>query len=246
MVYLRTTEFIQGDELSGSCTIGFSLEDERDPIQDPVDGPGRYVVTWCRWAIINVCLKANFEFYFYRVLQNGTHGPTAISYFHLPSLRPPVDTIVALLDVPPQGALHVPMLLTLTIRNYHSTRSANIVVQLEPDSMDGFVVSGLRNGRVPVLLPGSEEKLIWNIIPIECGFVKVPRIKVTDRRKAIPGSQGSNEIGANVDAVAGDLIKVVNIRRGVRQDDIQIEGSDSVNQSSIDEQEVSVTVLVLP
>ena len=112
--------------------------------------------------------------------------------------------------------------------------------------MDGFVVSGLRNGRVPVLLPGSEEKLIWNIIPIECGFVKVPRIKVTDRRKAIPVSQGTNEIGANVDTLAGDLIKVVNIRRGVRQDDIQIEGSDSVNRSSTDEQEVSATVLVLP
>ena len=161
-------------------------------------------------------------------------------------MRPPVDTIVALLDVPPQGTLHVPILLTLTIRNYHPTRSANIVVQLEPDSMDGFVVSGLRNGRVPVLLPGSEEKLIWNIIPIECGFVKVPRIKVTDRRKAIPVSQGTNEISANVDALAGDLIKVVNIRRGVRQDDIHIEGSDSVNQSSTDEQEVSATVLVLP
>ena len=112
--------------------------------------------------------------------------------------------------------------------------------------MDGFVVSGLRNGRVPVLLPGSEEKLIWNIIPIECGFVKVPRIKVTDRRKAIPVSQGTNEISANVDALAGDLIKVVNIRRGVRQDDIHIEGSDSVNHSSTDEQEVSATVLVLP
>lgn len=243
MVYSRTTEFIQGDEISGSCTISFSLEDERDPIQDPVDGPGRYVVTWCRWAIIVVLVLRFLRFQCNRVLQNGTHGPAAISYFHLPSLRPPVNTVVALLDVPPQGTLHVPMLLTLTIRNYHPTRSANIVVQLEPDSMDGFVVSGLRNGRVPVLLPGSEEKLIWNIIPIECGFVKVPRIKVTDRRKTIPGSQGAAEISANVDAFAGDLVKVVNIRR---EDDSQIEGSDPVNQSSTDEREVSATVLVLP
>ena len=154
-----------------------------------------------------------------------------------------MDSIVALLDVPPQGTLHVPMFLTLTIRNYHLTRSANIIVQLEPDSMDGFVVSGLRNGRVPVLLPGSEEKLIWNIIPIECGFVKVPRIKVTDRRKTIPGSQGTNEVGANVDAFAGDQVKVVNLRRGVRQDDSLIEGSDSVNNQTSDE---PATVLVLP
>ena len=112
--------------------------------------------------------------------------------------------------------------------------------------MDGFVVSGLRNGRVPVILPGSEEKLIWNIIPIECGFVKVPRIKVTDRRKAIPDSQAPKEIGANADAFTGDLIKVVNISRGVPQDDSQMEGSDSVNQFSIDEQEIPATVLVLP
>ena len=157
-----------------------------------------------------------------------------------------MDNIVALLDVPTQGKLHVSMFLTLTIRNYHPTRSANIVVQLEPDSMNGFVVSGLRNGRIPVLLPGSEEKLIWNIIPIECGFVKVPRIKVTDKRKTIPGSQGTNEFGANVDAFAGDPVKVVNIGRGVRQDDSQIEGSDPVNNEASDEQEVSATVLVLP
>jgi hypothetical protein len=155
-----------------------------------------------------------------------------------------VDNVVALLDVPPQGTLHVPMSLTLTIRNYHPTRSANIIVQLESDSMDGFVVSGLRNGRVPVLLPGSEEKLIWNIIPIECGYVKVPRIKVTDRRKAIAQPQGTNESGVTPDAVVGDLIKVVHVMRGVLQDDGQLEGGEAVNAT--DEQEVLTTVLVLP
>ena len=48
MVYSHTTDFIQGDEISGSCTISFSLEDEQDHIQDHIDGPGQYVVTWCR------------------------------------------------------------------------------------------------------------------------------------------------------------------------------------------------------
>ena len=144
-----------------------------------------------------------------------------------------MDSIVALLDVSPQGTLHVSMSLTLTIRNYHPTRSANILVQLEPDSMDGFVVSGLRDGRVPVLLPGSEEKLIWNIIPIECGYVKVPQIKVTDRRNAVPGPQG--ESGATTDAFPGDVIKVVDVRREVRQ-----------SGSSTDEQETLPTILVLP
>ena len=55
-------EFIQGDEISGSCTISFSLEDERDLIQDPVDGPGRYVVTWCRWAIVIVLVGRFLRF----------------------------------------------------------------------------------------------------------------------------------------------------------------------------------------
>ena len=106
--------------------------------------------------------------------------------------------------------------------------------------MDGFVVSGLRNGRVPVLLPGSEEKLIWNILPIECGYVKVPRIKVMDRRKAISTSQGT-EPDANSDTFDGDLIKVIDLRRDA------VEGSDFVNnRSSIDEREGLATILVLP
>ena len=188
---------------------------------------------------------AGLELQLHRILQNGNHGPTATSSFSLPFLRPPMDSIVALLDVAPQGTLHIPMPLTLTIRNYHSTRSANIVVQLEPDSLDGFVVSGLRNGRVPVLLPGSEEKLTWNILPIECGYVKVPRIKVTDRRNAISNSQSTNEPDANTEAFVGDMIKVIDSRRDMRQDDSQIEGGDSViNQP--DEQDRLATILVLP
>jgi len=155
-----------------------------------------------------------------------------------------VDNIVALLDVPPQGTLHVPMSLTLTIRNYHPTRSANIVVQLDPDSLDGFVVSGLRTGRVPVLLPGSEEKLIWNILPIECGYVKVPKIKVVDKRKAISSSQGTSEPGANTDTFVGDVIKVIDSRHEIRQDDSHVEGGDA--QSFVDEQGRLGTILVLP
>jgi trafficking protein particle complex subunit 11 len=104
--------------------------------------------------------------------------------------------------------------------------------------------SGLRNARVPVLLPGSEEKLIWNI---ECGYVKVPRIKVIDGRKAISSSQDTNEPGANTEGFAGDVIKVIDLRRDrMRQDESQIEGGDSFNnQSSADEQERLATILVL-
>lgn len=168
----------------------------------------------------------NFEFQNYihpndavicaRILEHGDHGSKAISYFPLPALRPPSDTLVALLDVPPKATLHTPISISLTIRNYHPTRAANVTVHLEPDSLDAFVVSGVRNGRVPVLLPGSEEKLVWRMIPIECGYVKLPRIKVIDRRKAIPVSQSSGEPGAAAEASTGEIIKVIDLRYDMR------------------------------
>lgn len=65
-----------------------------------------------------------------------------------------------------------------------------------------------------MLLPETEATLFWKLIPVECGFVKVPKIKVIDRRKAIvapgqephvpppePGSEGE-----------GDAVKLVDVR----------------------------------
>ncbi|KAF8161338.1 Gryzun, putative trafficking through golgi-domain-containing protein [Crassisporium funariophilum] len=223
-------EFIGGDEFCGNCRISFALDDEHDVPQAAVDGPGQYVVEWCR------------------ILPNGEHGPMTTTYFPLPSLRPPLDDLVALLDMPPKASLHVPISLTLTIRNYHPTRSANVIVQLEPDSLDGFVVSGVRNGRVPVLLPGSEEKLIWKMTPIECGYVEAPRIKVVDRRKAIPNTTGSNEPGVTIDPSAGDLVKVIDVRRDMRHALVRTD-SDTSSQDHTEfseEHEGSGTILVLP
>jgi len=60
----------------------------------------------------------------------------------------------------------------------------NAAVTLELDASDAFIVVGLRNGRLPILLPGSEENLSWILIPVECGHVKVPRIEVMDMRHA--------------------------------------------------------------
>ena len=147
-----------------------------------------------------------------RTLPNGKRGPTTTSYFGLPAFQPPIDELVALLDVPPKATLHKSITMTLTIRNNHPTRSANITVHLDPESLEAFVVSGIRNGRVPVLLPGSEETLEWQMIPLECGYVKLPRIKVIDRRSAIPASYGQNaEDPPGTDGI-GDLVKVIDHR----------------------------------
>lgn len=180
-----------------------------------------------------------------RMLQNGQEGPNARSYFPLTSLRRPVEELVALLDVPPKASLHVPISMTLSIRNYHPTRSANITVHLEPDSLDSFVVSGMRTGRVPVLPPGAEEKLIWRMIPLECGCVKLPRIKVIDRRTAISAAavQSSGEAVPAPDASTGDLVKVTGLRH-----DIWLAQADSEpgSRAEYEGQEGLGTILVLP
>jgi len=174
------------------------------------------------------------------VFQNGGEGPKATSYFPLPSLRHPVEDLVALLDVPPKASLHVPVSMTLTIRNYHPSRSANITVHLEPDSLDSFVVSGMRTSRVPVLLPGAEEKLIWRIIPLECGYVRLPRIKVIDRRKAIPASQIPGEMVPAPEGSTGDPVKVIDLRH-----DAWVDGEDDPH-AEYEGQEGRGTILVLP
>jgi hypothetical protein len=149
-----------------------------------------------------------------RLLPNGELGSLSTTRFSLPPLNPPTDDLVALLDLPSTGKLHVPMIMKLTTRNNHLSRTAVITVQLEPDASDGFVVAGLRSGRVPILLPETEATLFWKLIPVECGFVKVPRIKVIDRRKAIipPGQEPlipPPEPGSDGE---GDVVNLVDVR----------------------------------
>ncbi|OBZ70000.1 Trafficking protein particle complex subunit 11 [Grifola frondosa] len=147
----------------------------------------------------------------YRILPDGGHGTLSISRFPLPSLRPPMDGLVALLDTPTTARLHVPIPLRLTVRNRQPSRSANITVHLEPDNSDAFVLAGLRSGRLPILLPGAEETITWNMIPIECGLVNVPRIKVVDRRKAIAYPQGAAGQQEQTET-EGDVVKIVDVR----------------------------------
>lgn len=77
--------------------------------------------------------------------------------------------------------LHIPITVTVTIRNRHAWRTADIYLQIEPS--DHFVLSGLRSGSLPVLLAGSEEHMSFNLIPISCGTVRLPVFKLLDRRK---------------------------------------------------------------
>ena len=139
-----------------------------------------------------------------RLLPDGALGSPTTTLFPLPPLAPPTDGLIALLDAPTIATLHVPVPLRLVIRNARPTRAANITVHIEFDAADGFVLAGLRSGRVPVLLPGAEEELRWNMVPVECGLVRVPRIRVVDRRV------GSGE------GEEGEEVEVVDLRRDAR------------------------------
>ncbi|KAJ7772064.1 Gryzun, putative trafficking through golgi-domain-containing protein [Mycena maculata] len=187
------SEYLAGDEFCDVCRISMDVGEDLDLTEQAIVGPGRYEVNWRR------------------ILESGDRGPLSTSVFPLPPLRPPIDSIIALLDVPPTAKLHVPLTLSVTIRNRHPSRSANVTIQLEPDPTDGFVVAGLRSGRVPIMLPGGEEKVTWRLIPIDCGYVKVPRIKIVDKRRAISSAQGLREPNAEVET-EGEVVKIIDVR----------------------------------
>ncbi|KAG7091150.1 hypothetical protein E1B28_010203 [Marasmius oreades] len=188
------SEYLPGDNFGDICCISISSQGKNGQhIFQPVPVPGEYEVAWKR------------------ILSDSEYGEPTITTFVLPPLQPPIDGLVALLNPPTIANLHQPIAMSLTIRNRHPTRSANITVHLDSDPSDGFVVAGLRNGRVPVLLPGGEEKLTWKLIPVECGYVQLPKLRVVDRRKAIASAQGLGGPGTDVE-IEGVPVKIVDVR----------------------------------
>ncbi|KAF8271123.1 Foie gras liver health family 1-domain-containing protein [Lactarius quietus] len=148
-------------------------EDEDDVTSDWL--PGDDFATVCR---VDLSLEeepgendavsgpGEFVLLWRRILPNGDHGPLNTSRFPLPDLLPPRPGVVALLELPPSAKLHNPIHAHLTIRNHHPTPHA----------------------RVPALLPGAEVQLTWSLVPIECGFVRIPKLRVIDKRKTVPTS----------------------------------------------------------
>ncbi|KAG7449712.1 uncharacterized protein BT62DRAFT_1002032 [Guyanagaster necrorhizus] len=221
-----SSEYVPGDEFSGLCRISLQGGEQYIP------GPGTYLVQWCR------------------IHDDGTRGSTSTSVFPLPSLRLPTDGLVGLLQISPVARLHQALPLTLRICNNHPTRSATCTVHVEPDPSDGFVIAGLRSGRVPILLPGTEEKILWNLIPIECGYIKLPKIKVVDHRKLIINVQGIGE-----SEVEGQAVKIVDVRLDRRRESVIAESNETEQEGGKntrppdpenDSEEIWGTVLVLP
>jgi trafficking protein particle complex subunit 11 len=142
--------------------------------------------------------------------------------------------------------------MTLTLRNRHPTRSANVTVHVDVDGAEGgFVVAGARAARVPVLLPsGDEHVLRWNLIPVECGVLRLPPVRVLDRRKPfVAGQQGA---GPEVDLL-GEPVKVIDVRWDVREaDETTSTALQRAPSADSDDSEEAIprsgmkTVLILP
>ena len=143
--------------------------------------------------------------------------------------------LVALLQVPPIGRLHEPMGVVLVVRNESLVRTGNVSVSVvgmggpgsgeaEGDGASGsqqqqqFVVAGIKNGRLGVVLPGEEVRVEWVVVPLECGYLKVPRVRVLDWRGVGEGGSGEevevfdsgryfgNEKEGNVDGDVGGVL----------------------------------------
>ncbi|KAI0776280.1 Gryzun, putative trafficking through golgi-domain-containing protein [Trametes elegans] len=199
-------EWLGGDEFCDRCRIDLVPDEEHPDV--PVVGPGEYEITWRR------------------LHHDGNTGSLSTTRFPLPPLLPPSDGLIALLDAPTTAHLHAPIPLRLTIRNRHPTRTAAATVQLEPDTGDAFVVAGLRHGRVPILLPGQEDHVTWNLIPVECGLVRVPRVKVLDRRNAVQIAPGVG--GAGEEQPEGEEVEIVDVRWDGRPERVEDEEGNEV------------------
>ncbi|TFK74712.1 hypothetical protein BDN72DRAFT_812681 [Pluteus cervinus] len=225
-------EFFPGDTLSEYCRVSLAPPEVENPDEEiePIPGPGQLAVSWRR------------------IPQNAERGPICTSTIPLPYLKPPTEALVALLSVPPIAKLHVPFTMTLTIRNYHPTRSANITIQLDADAQDAFVAAGLKSGRLPIMLPGGEEKIRYRLVPMECGYCKLPTVKVKDARNTIQvGPVAMDAQDEEEEVVRGELVKVVDVRVDIRQEQLAIPGDGIDGAPAAGDDELGPgTVLVLP
>lgn len=65
-----------------------------------------------------------------------------------------------------------------------------------------FVASGIRKGRLSALIPGAEETIMWSLVPLECGeAVKLPKLRVVDRRKSVESGNGISGTSSDHGAV---------------------------------------------
>jgi trafficking protein particle complex subunit 11 len=117
-------------------------------------------------------------------------------------------------------------------------------VQVEPDASDAFLIAGQRKALAPTLLPGAEAQLMWSLIPMECGFVRVPKIQVIDKRKAGLVAPSSADQLQEMDE-EGTPVRVFDLRREERAEVVDTDETPEDNINSVNSGSIG-PVLVLP
>ena len=153
-------------------------------------------------------------------VNSTAHDLVAKTDITLPSLKPPEDSLVALLTCPPTVKLHEPFTLTLSIQNRQRFRTAD--PWLDVDSSETFVLAGPRHIHLPTLLPGMSEDILYNLIPLSTGEIPLPTFKVHDRRKP-PGLLLEDDAGEQTDVThertAATRVPVLLVSKDIRLDE---------------------------
>lgn len=133
--------------------------------------------------------------------RNTSQTDIATTEVLLPTFSAQPDSVYAALELPETGVLHVPFTAVLRIHNRHPWKTLDAYFQLE--ASDHFVVSGLRAGSLPLLIGGSEERIPFSLIPISCGIVRLPTVKITQRKKGQPTEIKEEEVEKEYPVIDG-------------------------------------------
>ncbi|KAG8930220.1 hypothetical protein FRC01_003141 [Tulasnella sp. 417] len=181
-----------------------------------------------------------------------TDGPWSTSRLSFPALRPPADTVIGIVSVPPSATLHRPFPVKLTIQNRQSTRSADLILSTESTPAaegGGFILAGPKQCRLPTLLPNSSVEVKFNVVPMVCGVGKLPGFKLLDRRGAT-GEEPSSSTGE--ETIKFESVQVVDERLDARDEegaDLLLYVPGAVNPAGgrkLEARREGVSILVLP
>ncbi|KAG9008676.1 hypothetical protein FRB90_008778 [Tulasnella sp. 427] len=217
-------------------------EDEvgRDIDEKGIPCPGELVIKWRRTG--------------------NTNDPWSTSRLSFPTFRPPPDTIIGIVHVPPSATLHRPFPVTLTVQNRQSIRSADLILSSESTPAaegGGFIIAGPKQCRLPTLLPNSSVEVKFNVVPMVCGIGKLPGFKVLDRRGA-GGGQDVQITTASAGGATGEetikfeSVQVVDERLDARDEEgvdllLYVPGAvDPAGGRKLEVRKEGVSILVLP
>ncbi|KAG8758578.1 hypothetical protein FRC14_007889 [Serendipita sp. 396] len=185
-------EWRSGDAFAVDASIGIKPSEEPNdkPVETRLQSPVRLDVLWRR--------------------ADNTHPniPLATTAILLPELYPPQLGLSVIVNPPATAKLHSPFTLSIKIRNSDPLLSADLSFSLEPT--DAFVIAGMRAGRLPLILPDTEEALSFNLIPTIVGVVKLPLFKV--QRVEVEDSSRSETVEQTRSSSSTEIVPTIDER----------------------------------